>query len=88
MSVDPTHPDQINLGWLIRLRWSMAAGQLATILGVRYLLGIALPLAPLLSIVALEATSNVAAALIARRRPARPAFLAFLLALDVVLFTG
>ena len=88
MSVDPTHPDQINLGWLIRLRWSMAAGQLATILGVRYLLGIALPLVPLLSIVALEATSNVAAALIARRRPARPAFLAFLLALDVVLFTG
>ena len=42
--VDPAHPDEINFGWLIRLRWSMVAGQLVTILGVRLLLGLALPL--------------------------------------------
>lgn len=88
MQVDPTHPDQINLGWLIRLRWSMAAGQLATILGVHFLLGIALPLKPLLTIVVIEIASNVAAALVARRRVARQAFLAALLGLDVVMCTG
>ncbi|MEO5770089.1 MAG: hypothetical protein ABIS92_17165, partial [Polyangia bacterium] len=36
----PAHPNQINFGWLLRLRWSMIAAQLATILGVPALLGL------------------------------------------------
>ncbi|HEY4187694.1 MAG TPA: ATP-binding protein [Polyangia bacterium] len=88
MRPDPTHPDQINYGWLIRLRWSMVAGQLATILGVRFLLGLALPLAPLLTIVAIEAASNVLAAMLGRRRPARQAWMAALMACDVLMCTG
>lgn len=85
---DPSHPDQINYGWLIRLRWSMVAGQLATILGVRFVLGLALPLEPLLLIVAIEAASNVGAATAGRRRPARQAWMATVMAFDVLMCTG
>jgi len=85
---DPAQPDEINFGWLVRLRWSMVAGQLLTILGVRYLLGLPLPLEPLLAIVGVEAASNLAASVRARRRPARQGGMAALMALDVVLCTG
>jgi len=66
----------------------MVAGQLATILGVRWGLGMDLPLRPLLSIVALEAASNVLAAALGRRRPARQAWMAGVMACDVVMCTG
>jgi len=85
---DTTLPDQINYGWLIRLRWSMVAGQLLTILGVRWGLGLDLPLRPLLGIVALEVVSNVLAAALGRRRPARQAWMAGVMACDVVMCTG
>lgn len=88
MRADPAHPDEINYGWLIRLRWSMVAGQLATILGVRLFLGLALPLGPLLGIIATEAASNVAASLIGRRRPARQGWMAALMGFDIVMCTG
>lgn len=88
MRPDPAHPDEINFGWLIRLRWSMVAGQLATILGVRLLLRLALPLEPLLGIIATEAASNIGAALIGRRRPARQGWMAALMGFDVVMCTG
>jgi len=87
-AADPAQPDEINFGWLVRLRWSMAAGQLLTILGVRYLLGLPLPLQPLLVIVGIEAASNLAASVLGRRRPARQGWMAALMALDVVLCTG
>ena len=51
MLAEPAHPDQINFGWLLRLRYAMAAGQVATILGVHFGLRLALPLGPLLTIV-------------------------------------
>ena len=85
---DPAHPDEINFGWLIRLRWSMVTGQLLTILGVRFLLGLALPLGALLALVAVEAASNVAAALLGNRRPVRQGWMAALMGLDVVMCTG
>jgi len=85
---DTALPDQINYGWLIRLRWSMVAGQLATILGVQWLLGMQLPLRPLLVIVALEAASNVGAAALGRRWQARQAWMAGVMACDVVMCTG
>jgi two-component system sensor histidine kinase RegB len=85
---DTALPDQINYGWLIRLRWSMVAGQLATILGVQWMLGVQLPLRPLLLIIGLEVASNVIAAALGRRRPARQAWLAGVMACDVVMCTG
>lgn len=87
-SSDTALPDQINYGWLIRLRWSMVAGQLATILGVQWMLGLRLPLRPLLVIVGLEAASNVLAAALGRRWTARQAWMAGVMACDVVMCTG
>ena len=66
----------------------MVAGQLVTILGVQWLLGMQLPLRPLLIIVGLEAASNVAAAALGRRRTVRQAWLAGVMACDVVMCTG
>jgi two-component system sensor histidine kinase RegB len=84
----PAHPNQINFGWLIRLRWSMIAGQLATILGVRAAFGLDLPLEPLLVIVALEAALNLFASLMRRRREPRESWMACLMAFDIVMCTG
>ncbi|MCC7171869.1 MAG: HAMP domain-containing histidine kinase [Planctomycetes bacterium] len=50
---------RINFHWLLKLRWAAAAGQAATIALVVYGLGIALPLLPLIAILAFEALSNV-----------------------------
>ena len=88
MQSDTALPDQINYGWLIRLRWSMVAGQLVTILGVQFLLGMQLPLRPLLVIVGLEVVSNLAAAALGRRRTARQAWMAGVMACDVIMCTG
>ena len=85
---DTAPPDQINYGWLIRLRWSMVAGQLITILGVQWMLGMQLPLRPLLIIVALEAATNVIASALGRRRAARQSWMAGVMACDVVMCTG
>jgi two-component system sensor histidine kinase RegB len=88
-----TIPDRngLNLSWLIKLRWSSIAGQAATILGVHALLGLAIPLAPLLAIVAVEALSNIACGVwLGRRRGAGVAewHLAAIMALDIVFLTG
>jgi two-component system sensor histidine kinase RegB len=47
-----------------------------------------IPIAPLLALVAVEIGSNVACALLARRRRPRQAWLAAVMALDVLLFSG
>jgi len=85
---DTTLPDQINYGWLLRLRWSMVAGQLVTILAVQWWLGMQLPLRAQLTIVGLEAASNVAASALGRRRPVGQAWMAGVMASDVVMCTG
>ena len=79
----------INFSWLLKLRWGAIAGQLLTIVVVDQLMAVALPLLPLLSIVAIEVGSNVGAWLWQKRR-ARIAErdLGILLALDVALLTG
>ncbi len=88
MVFSPAHPNQINFGWLIRLRWSMITGQLVAILGVHVGLGWALPLSRLLAIVGLEGALNVVAALMGRRREAREWWLAAIMAFDIVMCTG
>ena len=90
MPLLPAHPNRINFGWLIRLRWSMIAGQLAAILGVRAVLGLTLPLPALFSIVGLESALNVLAtiAVAGERREPREWWLAVVMAFDIVMFTG
>lgn len=88
MSLQPAHPAQINFGWLIRLRWSMIAGQLLALLGARVGLGLPLPVEPLLAIIALETAINLFASVVRRRREAREWWLAAIMAFDIVAFTA
>src|SRR5690606_7767305 len=77
--------------WLITLRWSSIAGQIATVLGVDLLVAIDVPLVPLFAIIAIEALSNLGFALWLRRRPGRAVHegpLAAIMALDVGFLTG
>ena len=88
MVPEPTARIQINLAWLILLRWSMVVGQLATILGVRIGLELSLPFEPLLVIVGVEAAVNVGATFVSRRYEPRAWWLGGLMAFDVVMCTG
>ena len=78
----------IDLSWLVTLRWGALAGQLATIVAVDRLMGIALPLVPLAAILAIGVASNVALAAWRRRAAVEDAMLAAVLLLDVGLLTA
>jgi two-component system sensor histidine kinase RegB len=80
--------DRINLAWLLRLRWGAAFGQLLTILVVRFAMGVALPLLPLLAIVAVEAASNALFYAPPARRTVRRWTMGALMTLDVLLLAG
>jgi two-component system sensor histidine kinase RegB len=90
MSVDEAEEQlaRANLPWLLRLRWGAVAGQLVTILVVRFAMAVDLPLPPLLALVGLEALSNA----LLYARPAGgavpPWALGALMALDVALLSG
>jgi two-component system sensor histidine kinase RegB len=84
----PQHPNRINFGWLIWLRWAMAAGQLMAIGGVQLGLRLDLPLGPLLSIVAVEVVLNIAGIILQRRYEPQERWLVALMASDIILFTG
>lgn len=58
-----------NLLLLTHLRWIAAAGQIATILAVHVVLGIALPLAPMALVVILLLAANVGTLRLHRHRP-------------------
>jgi two-component system sensor histidine kinase RegB len=79
---------RINFAWLLRLRWGAVLGQLLTILLVTWGMDIALPLPWLLSLLSLEAASNVACMLWARRRPVRGWAIFVLMNVDVLLLTA
>ncbi|KQT31306.1 histidine kinase [Sphingomonas sp. Leaf412] len=76
-----------NLLLLVQLRWLAVAGQLATILAVRFLLDVALPLVPMLATLALLVLVNVAALLTRRRWPTTHAALLATLLVDVACLT-
>ena len=50
----------VNADWLIRLRWVAMVGQLATVVIVRFVLGVEIWLIPLLVLIGMTAVSNVA----------------------------
>jgi two-component system sensor histidine kinase RegB len=81
-------PDRINFDWLIRLRWAAIGGQLITIGVVHVAMKLDIPLVPLLALVGIEIGSNLACAFAARRWRPRQAWLAAVMALDVLLFSG
>jgi len=84
----PVSPAEINFGWLIRLRWATIVGQTLTIVAVRWGMGLALPIKPLVLLVALSAVLNLTCVALSRVRPAREWWLLSAMALDVLVFTG
>lgn len=81
--------NELNFSWLIKLRWSSIAGQVATFLGVYFLLDIAVPLRPLFAVVGFQLATNVGCALWFRREvPVYEWHLAAVMALDIALLTA
>ena len=81
--------NQLEFSWLMKLRFAEIAGQTATILGVAWILGIAVPHWPLFAIVGLTLGSNIACSLWFRHGPAVAEWhLAAVMALDVASLTG
>ncbi len=82
-------PHSIHFAWLIRLRWGSIAGQIATVLVAWRVLGIALPLGALATVIAVEAASNVLCVALARsERPAEPWWLVAAMTLDTLVLTA
>lgn len=80
---------RINFLWLLRLRWGAILGQTVTIVVVRWILQMPLPLAFLFGIIAVEAATNVAChRRAAAIRPIEPWMLGALMVLDVLLLTA
>jgi two-component system sensor histidine kinase RegB len=77
-----------NLPWLLRLRWGAVAGQLLTILVVRFAMDVALPVAPLFALVGVEVLSNAVWYSWPSERRVPPWLLGALMSLDVVLLSG
>jgi hypothetical protein len=79
----------IALGWLVRLRWHAAGGPGADRGRGHLGLGLALPVVPLLALVAMTSVSNLLLALWLHRAPTvRPGLVGGVLALDTLLLTG
>jgi two-component system sensor histidine kinase RegB len=82
--------NEINLPWLVRLRWGAVAGQLVTIALVKLALGLAIPVPALLALVGVEAASNAVWMWPMRRSPGtvRDWWLGATMVLDVLVFSG
>jgi two-component system sensor histidine kinase RegB len=81
--------ESINFSWLVKLRWASMAGQLVTIVVVHQVMGIRLPLVPLLGLLAFGLATNVVAFVAsARAKTVGPATILAIMMLDTLLFTG
>jgi len=81
--------NRLNFSWLLTLRWSSIAGQIATILAVYLLFSIDLPMVALLGIIAAQLVSNVFGSLWLRRASVVGEWhVASIMALDVLFLTG
>lgn len=79
---------RINLSWLVKLRWGAAIGQALAVLAVNWLLHIPLPLAPILGVVGITVTSNIAVTRWAARAVrVREGLVGAVVALDIILLT-
>lgn len=81
--------NRLNFSWLLKLRWSQIAGQIATIVAVEPLTGVQVPLGPLFVILAIQFASNVSFAVWFSRRPDVGDIHFFgVMAFDIALLTG
>ncbi len=64
-----TERTRINLSWLFKMRWAAIAGQLTAIAVVSQGMGIDLPLAKMLGVIGIAATTNLGLGLWLRRSP-------------------
>jgi two-component system sensor histidine kinase RegB len=88
-ALELAHREGINFSWLVKLRWASIAGQLVTIGVVVGWMGIHLPLAPLLGLLALSLVTNIVAFLAtSRARSAAPWAIPAVMIFDTLLFTG
>ncbi len=79
---------EINLRWLVRLRWAAVIGQGVTIAVAHSGLHIAVPVVPLALLVAVEALSNLALTVWLKAEPHPPESVAIgIVAFDLLLFT-
>jgi two-component system sensor histidine kinase RegB len=85
---EPAPPNRINFGWLVRLRWATIAGQLATIMVVRFGMGFPLLLLPLAILTLFEIAANAICVVASRRAEPEEWWLATAMGFDVVVFTG
>jgi len=83
--------NQTNLLWLLRLRWGALAGQLSTIVIVRFVMELAIPIAPLAALLAFDALTNVLWHVVRNRDPGAPVSdraIGATMALDVLVLSG
>lgn len=78
----------VGLPWLTRLRWGAVAGQLVTVLAARFVLGLSIPLVPLIGLVAVTAGTNAAARAWLLHRGGDDLLAGGLLGLDTLLLTA
>jgi two-component system sensor histidine kinase RegB len=94
----PAIPERnwVNIQWLARLRWAEIAGQAGTVLVGQFLLDGALPMAALLTVIAVGLVSNLVIELYffgdrhsrAAVRPVHERQIALVMMLDIVVLTG
>ena len=80
--------NETNLPWLLRLRWGALAGQLLTIVFVRYVMRSPLPIASLFGLLAISLLTSVAWQLRPTGLVIRSSWLGAVMVLDVLLLTG
>jgi two-component system sensor histidine kinase RegB len=85
--VSPASVSGYNMRLLVQLRWIAVGGQLLTILGVHFGLGVPLPLAPMLAVVAALALANHFARMVLYRRPIGQPAILLALVFDVAALT-
>jgi two-component system, sensor histidine kinase RegB len=88
-ALELAHRESINLSWLVKLRWASIAGQLVTIGVVQGVMGIHLPLAPLLGLLGFGLATNIVMSMLASRaQSASPRAIPAVMVFDTLLFTG
>ena len=80
--------NETNLPWLLRLRWGALAGQLLTIVVVRYVMRSPLPIASLFGLLAISLLTSVAWQLRPTGLVIRSSWLGATMVLDILVFSG
>ncbi len=80
--------NETNLPWLLRLRWGALAGQLLTIVFVRYVMHSPLPIASLFGLLAISLLTSVAWQLRPTGLVIRSSWLGATMVLDILVFSG